>query len=151
MIGAHERQQLVPIGVAFDRMQCGRRAASGDVAVQRHLNRDRPFPVVVEGETGEKGVGRKAIGVDDTPGRVGEMFVHRAEHAVDLVVALRGHRVGVVRIPDVGTRRVGDDVAMRLRDLGIPQPPLPTVGLGDRKGQVGRRHRRSLGLRIACA
>jgi hypothetical protein len=102
MVGEHELEQCIPVGIAGDGAQIDRRAPVGEVALERHLNRDGPLFEIVEREACKKHVGREAIGVDHAPRRVTGMLVHRCEDRIDLGFGLRPDVVSVVRIKRPG-------------------------------------------------
>jgi hypothetical protein len=64
------------------------------------------------------------------------MLVHRCEDRIDLGFGLRPDVVSVVRIPNVRVSLIGDNVAMRSRDLRIAESALPPIGLGDRASEI---------------
>jgi hypothetical protein len=104
--------------------------------LQRHLDRDRPLPEIVERKPGEKRIRREAIGVDHAPPRVAEMLIHLGKDGIDFGFGPRRHLVGVVRIPEARMIRVKNDMAVRCGDLAVAQSALPPVGLGDRASEV---------------
>jgi hypothetical protein len=120
MVGEHELEQCIPVGITGDRAQIDRRAAVGEVALQHHHDRDGPLFEIVEREAGEKHVGREAIGVDHAPRRVAEMLVHRSEDRIDLGFGLRSDVANVVRIPNVRVSLIGNNVAMRPAICAFP-------------------------------
>jgi hypothetical protein len=66
------------------------------------------------------------------------MLVHRGEDRVDLGPGLRRDVVRMVRSPHVRMRWIGDDMAVRRRDVGVAKPALPAISLGDGVGCVSR-------------
>jgi hypothetical protein len=122
VVGHDQSKQGVPIAVGRHRPQFHRRAAVGDVALERHPDGDEALLEIVKREAGEKRVGRQAIPMDHAPGRVAEMLVHRRENRFDFGFGLRGEVVDVVRLPHVWAPRVGYDAAMRRREDAGAKP-----------------------------
>jgi hypothetical protein len=89
------------------------------------LDRDGAFLEVVEREAGEKRVGRKAIRVDHPPRCMAEMAIHRSEDRVDLCTGLRRDIVGMVRIPYVRVRGIGDNMTGEAAMLMLPSRRCP--------------------------
>ena len=130
-VGAHEPGQRGPAGIVGDLDQIDRCAAGRLEPIACHLDDDRPLFEPEIGQPREEAVGRERVGMDDAPVAMREMLVHRREHRVDFRIALGGHLVGVIGVPQIGLGRIGDDRAVRQLDHAMPEPPLPAIGFGD--------------------
>ena len=131
MIGDNQGFEGGPVVLGFDGPQIERRAGWGDFALQRHLNGDRPLLKIGEGEAGEEGVGREPVGVNHTPLRMAEAALHGGEDGVAFGGVAGGHGVGVVAVPDLRLRGIGDDPAVRGLENGGAEAAMPAVGRRD--------------------